>query len=403
MTIKPTLHDKYVRHDGTCVIKLKIYIDHDNIKYVSTDFYCRVDQFDERKGLVKKNRPNSEFLNSELKRLVLDYERKFLSGSRDIKSLTENVKTVKSFRGFIEDYLVRLAAGKIKKKGGLPMSANTIRTFPVYTNYLFAFFNHDKEYNYSQITYEFFEDFVHFLRYDYKEGYAENTITKAVKSVQSLMTKARKLHANTEYRDFTVKWVDSEAIALDESEVKKIEEVKLPDHLAGERDRFLIAYNFLLRFTDSIKIDQGDIKEIDKKHYLNFHTQKTNKKVVIPIFKITLDLLKKYKFNLPKTTNQESNWKLKEIGRLAGIKSQVAITEQRKGKMVKTVFKKHELISTHTSRRSMATNLYLAGMDLKTIQLMGGWKTVEMLEKYLKIDKQENAIRASEHEFFKGK
>lgn len=56
----------------------------------------------------------------------------------------------------------------------------------------------------------------------------------------------------------------------------------------------------------------------------------------------------------------------------------------------------------------MATNLYLSmkknnNVDLKAIQLMGGWKSVVMLEKYLKVDRLANAIGISSHSFFNWK
>jgi hypothetical protein len=47
--------------------------------------------------------------------------------------------------------------------------------------------------------------------------------------------------------------------------------------------------------------------------------------------------------------------------------------------------------------------MYSAGVPLKVIQMLGGWKSIKMLERYLKIDKMQNAMKASEHEFFKNK
>ena len=200
-------------------------------------------------------------------------------------------------------------------------------------------------------------------------------------------------------------FVDTDNIALNEKEVQSIIDLDLTNypHLIGERDRFIVAYNFLLRFEDSIKVNKGDITEIGGSYFFNFKTGKTKEGVIIPVFKMTYNILEANNYALSRTTNQESNWKLKEIGRLAGINGIVTITEYRRGTRIDKNVTRHTEITTHTTRRSGATNMYLSGMPLKVIQILGGWKSIKQLERYIKIDKMQNAMKASEHDFFKNK
>lgn len=44
---------------------------------------------------------------------------------------------------------------------------------------------------------------------------------------------------------------------------------------------------------------------------------------------------------------------------------------------------KWALVTTHTARRSAATNLWLAGVPLPEIMQMGGWKTEHQMKRYL--------------------
>ena len=52
---------------------------------------------------------------------------------------------------------------------------------------------------------------------------------------------------------------------------------------------------------------------------------------------------------------------------------------------------KYALIHTHTARRTGATLMYLAGMDVFNICSVTGHSSIAMLKKYIKADKIERA------------
>jgi len=386
MVIKAILgHHK--KTDGTRQVKIYIYSDGKK-DLIPTEYYVNVNEWEN--GKVKKSRPNADYINSQLNIRIAELEKTWLNNKGATPA--ELRKGEITLFGYIDQLIADMNAGKILNKGQR-FSVNTIKSYVTYTRYLKNF---NPKLNWADISAAFYDTYIGHLR----TMYGENTIAKAVKVLKSIMKRGSKFHSNNEYLNFSATYTDVESIALSETEIESIMKARLPEHLQAERDRFYLSYNLLLRFGDSITISRQDLSLKNKKHFVTMIHEKTKNKVIIPLFDKSLEILKKYDYSLPKTTNQESNWKLKEIGKLAGIGELVTITSLKKGKSSKDSFPKHHFITTHTARRSMATNLYLAGFDLKEIQLMGGWKSMAVLEKYLKIDKLQNALKASEHPFF---
>ena len=59
-------------------------------------------------------------------------------------------------------------------------------------------------------------------------------------------------------------------------------------------------------------------------------------------------------------------------------------------------FPKHELISSHTCRRSFATNNYLIGIDTLTIMQVTGHTTEKNFLNYIKVTPTQHAERLKE-------
>ena len=57
---------------------------------------------------------------------------------------------------------------------------------------------------------------------------------------------------------------------------------------------------------------------------------------------------------------------------------------------------KHDLITTHTARRSFATNQYLAGFPTTSIMKITGHRTEKAFMKYIKITPRETAAKLRE-------
>ena len=114
-----------------------------------------------------------------------------------------------------------------------------------------------------------------------------------------------------------------------------------------------------------------------------------------------MNILNRYKNKSPKIYEQKVNKLIKAIGKRAGIDNDVSIRKTIGGKEHITMHKKFELITTHTGRRSFATNADKAGIPRTQIMKITGHRTEAAFLKYLRTSKEENALQLAEHVFFK--
>ena len=61
---------------------------------------------------------------------------------------------------------------------------------------------------------------------------------------------------------------------------------------------------------------------------------------------------------------------------------------------------KCDMVTSHTARRSFATNAYRAGIPSLSIMQITGHSTESSFMKYIRVSKEENAISLSKHSFF---
>ena len=126
--------------------------------------------------------------------------------------------------------------------------------------------------------------------------------------------------------------------------------------------------------------------------------------VCVMLLKNIKSIINKYKTEervLPKPiSNQKMNNYLKEIARLSGIEGKI-IQQITNGGIDSTEIKdKWELVTTHTARRSFATNAYKSGIPSLKIMMITGHTTESSFLRYIKITGEENAISMAGEQFF---
>jgi site-specific recombinase XerD len=439
MTITPILWTYDELKDGTYQLKIRHSYVKDKRKirdYYPMNVYLTKGQWDEKNRRAKLNvigaHSNASTINLKILEIETLTEKESLKDPNvNIGQLIESIISPKKIEApaavntgvcvYFKTYVQMCKDGKIlRKKANTPMTSGYLKTFNTTRTHLEAFELHTgRTYHFNDITEEWHNTLVTYLRNEYFDkkkkikGMAENTISKDVKNLKTIMRHAMKkgkLHTNADFEEFSVTFHDADNIALTQDEIKRLlalDTEKEYPHLKREQERFSLAYNFLLRFNDSIQIDRKKISiekdplTKEEQGYFKMTTGKTKEEVIIPVFPRNLKLLKQYNFKLPPITNKTSNENLKMLGLLAKINENYTVTENRKGEFKEVVYKRYELITTHTSRRSAATNLFLEGFDLETIRILGGWRDIKQLRTYLKIDKLQNAKKVSSHPFFK--
>ena len=256
--------------------------------------------------------------------------------------------------------------------------------------------------SFDSINQDFYESFIKFCL---SKNYSTNTIGGFIKNIKVFMNEAfdRGLHKNLDHKKRRFKRIEeeSEAIYLKECELKQLFELDLSANIKLDRirDLFIVGCYTGLRYYDLSQLDE---KHIIDRIKLKIVTDKTGEIVQIPLHRYVRSIMEKYEWKLNgNISNQKFNAYLKELGEFAKLDSNITISKTKGGNRVTQVFKKYELITVHTARRSFATNLFLAGIPIIHIMKITGHRTEKSFLKYIKIGPEENADLLLNHPYFK--
>lgn len=234
-----------------------------------------------------------------------------------------------------------------------------------------------------------------------------NTVGKQIKNLKTFLSSAtqRGINKNLAYKDRSFKKLAEEIkhiyLTTDEIDTLYKLNLKVMPNWEVVRDIFVIGCYTGLRFQDLTSISERNIKRDGDREILEFITNKTGERVVIPLSKTVKEIVRKYNYQLPKAIcNQKFNAYLKFIGERAGLTDIVETVKTVGGSKQTFVFKKFELITTHTARRSFATNAFLDSMPTGMIMRMTGHKTEQVFRSYINVSQEENANAAAGNKFF---
>lgn len=249
-----------------------------------------------------------------------------------------------------------------------------------------------KKLGFIDIDAAFYDKFVDHLQ---SKGFQPNTIgSKYIAPLKTILAEAEAqgIAVNPVYRSRAYRVLSEEPVKiyLTISEIEQIEILDLSknDRLDRVRDLFLLGYYTGQRWGDYSKINK---KQFEKGNF-KIMQDKTAKRVSVPVSENALAIMEKYNWKLPEITLQKFNDYIKEVAKLAGI-NQVVSHTRTKGRQKETIqFEKWELVSSHTARRSFATNMYLSNqMQMLHIMKITGHTTEKSFRKYICFDDDENA------------
>ena len=389
MNFRRVLWTGYKRSDGTCDVKIYVRTP-EGKKYYSTDIKIEPKYWKKNIGEVKPDHPMAELYNSKINALKMELEHYFRSGGTfdgwgDHKKIGSG-----SLLSFLENFIEEATDGK----HGL--TAGTVRGYKGLLLRLrqFAEKSGKQDFKFSEIDMGWLNKFWDMLL---SQGCAmEGGIGNHTKRLKRIMKTAgeKGLHNNMAYETFKV-YVQpySNKIYLNESEIQAMEDVVLSAVLDKERIRFLIAYYFLLRYSDVVRINKKHFFTNGGKHFFRIKHQKTKNEVVIPVKPNAQRLLEQVDYNLGYTANPVANRNIKLVAAMAGINDIVKQGDESSPKS--------QFVTFHTARRSAATNLYLSGVSTKLIADLGGWTNEKTLKVYLRASGLDSAFMASDLDFFK--
>ncbi len=286
----------------------------------------------------------------------------------------------------------------------------TVKSYKVVFNRLKEYAAKNRKPNFEDITLDFYNNYLTFL-YSKPYSFSKNTVNKHIRVIKTVLNEATEKGINTNLtfrsKSFKKPIHDTDHIYLNEDELTHLYNIdfsSLPK-IERVRDLFIVACYTGLRFSDFTNIKQENIKVIDGVEVIQITTIKTDESVTIPLHPFVKAIFAKYKDvnenSLPKTySNQKMNEYLKEMANWADFNEKVLFSISKGGKRCDIIKHKWELVTTHTARRSFATNAFKAGVPAISLKQITGHKTESAFLTYIKVTDEENAVLMASHSFF---
>jgi len=310
---------------------------------------------------------------------------------------------------FFQIYIDNLPTKTIQRTGTL-MQSNTITNHKIVLKRYTSFLAHYK----LRDTFELFnskfegklESFL--LRVC---NYTPNTVCATNSILKVWLRESEReglLPDTTSYRAMKSKGYNVEHVYLTDNEILQLNSIQFTPELKAEykidsksnieqsRDLFIIACKTGLRLGD-LSLLNNSTWDLETKT-LTINTHKTQRQVVIPLSPIVIDIYNKYNGNLPRPADKSHyNRHIKLCAMIAGIDSDVYSMNRTGGVFKQTHSKKWQLVTSHTARRSFATNMYMKCHDARMVMAITGHTTEENFMKYICVSQIENAERARQY------
>lgn len=304
---------------------------------------------------------------------------------------------------YIEIFIKDSETGRRLIDGG-NVNERTIKRYRTTQSILLDFSKqYNRQLNFNTIDIDFYKDFNSFMAK--VKDYAPATMGKHVSTLKTFLREATETGINTnlkfQSKAFKVVETESDSIALSEEELNAMYLLDLSNNTRLEkvRDLFIIGANSGLRFSDFTDIKPDNIKKDGEDFVLDIIQYKTKNQVIVPLNKVSLEILQKYNNQLPPAiTNQKFNDYIKEIAQMVkALHEPITRAITKGGKQFEETVPKWQLVSSHTARRSMATNAYERGTPAISLMQITGHRTEKSFLSYIKTSKKKHSDIVRKH------
>lgn len=399
------------------------------------------------KGMKAQGISNIEVVKEQVTAIAKQQDEEDLEHIR--KELEANA--LKSVIGYYNRFFFEIS-NELKTLHGKRYSDGSIKVWKSFGVLLCAFLNNNEAITFDSIDERFANKFVKFLK---DKQYMVKTISKNTTCFRKLCNAAvkdgvigRDSVAPSVWGEMTIRDPDKRVeIYLTEKELNAIYDIKLTGIREVVRDLFYLGYQSGQRFSDYNNFTKDNIIKSEGTTIIHLFQKKTGNEVYVPVTdKRVMDIFAKYNYQLPKVSEQQINLYIKKVcelvsesvpslkekyptlltagerskeERFKGFFERVANGEKlsyndtnefNKGKRYAfthglvdgslwernaegvAVKFKYELVTSHTARRSKATNMYLEGkLDTYSMMSITGHEKREVFEEYIKVQKLERA------------
>lgn len=228
-----------------------------------------------------------------------------------------------------------------------------------------------------------------------KDGRMNNTVVKAMQILRAFLHYCLKKKHITAVPHLEIGTPNNiTVIHLSHDEVMKMAYTPMPSiALERVRDFFVFGCFTGMRYGDIAGLKKQNCTE-DR---ITFFNQKngTTQHLTVPLTPVSKMIIEKYsnipgEYALPSISNQKTNDHLKDVAKFAGLDTNMEIANKDGyGKIYKEVYKKWELVSCHTCRKSFITIAMALGMSESVIiSITGHVKGSKAFHKYYDVVNQ---------------
>lgn len=361
-------------------IKIRLSINRDNVFELNTGFTINPKDWSEATSLPKQNNPENKLLSNNLKKLetfVLDNLNTDLGRSILIDGLWLETKINDCFEriektdtglivNYIQDIIDNSSTRKVKIKGGykLGLSKSRENSF-ISTKSIISEYETKtkKKIHFIDINENLVDKLTNWLIKTKK--YAINTASKHIANIKTISIEAEKkgIQVNAYAKQINIFSESDEDRFIQTLSFEELETIRTADIKSeaynNARKWLLIGCEIGQRGGDLMNITKEDIRYKGGNMYLDIIQQKTKKAVTIGIIAPhVIDIIEN---SFPyKISTQKLNLYIKEVCKIAKIETltEGKIFDAKTGRKELKFYEKHKLITSHSFRRSFATNYY---------------------------------------------
>ena len=325
---------------------------------------------------------------------------------------------------FMQSHIDSLKEGRrLKKKKSTAVTDGYISILIGTLNKVMKYEEENGIVDFKNVNMKFHHDFIAWCR---EHGVSDNTIAGHFENLRMFMRCAfdQKLTMNTIHlnSDFVPARTPSDSVYLTKEQIEQMIGIDLETPEVAEklkdiylrmnnsdrkrevritrmlktmnktRDIFIAGCLTGQRESDYMRFSKDMIIEMNGMKFLKFKQTKTQKTVIIPLDKRVEAILDKYRGKMPTVSKSMFNCYLHFLCEILGWTWKLNLDNA--DKKYKECERFCDLVSSHTARRSFATNAYTAGISISSIIAITGHAREEGLRRYLRMDATEKAIIA---------
>lgn len=345
-------------------------------------------------NLKKEENNNYQFINDELQKveskineISFFFRANKIPFSKEnfLNHFNSNVKTTTSNIDFFDCFEEYITLGKLSKTYNTTKNQKTIKnfleTFQNETGFKVTFDNIDGNFYDELAKYSFFTREI-----------KNNYFSKIIAILKAFLNwcNEKGYNKNRYYEKFKNKNHDIDIIYLTFDELMKLYNQDFgSNRLNHVKDFYCFGCFSGLRFSDLSQLKSANINE----SHIKISIQKTKtQNHIIKLNNYLKEILDKYRGTiyepLPNISLTNFNKYLKECCELIKINDQITITSYIGAKKIQKTVPKHQLITSHTARKTFITNSLLLGMEPKAIKKIANIKNENVLNKYMKITEE---------------